>query len=323
MKWVKLLSSVVVLELVVGLAVAGIGGFLYYRTTVHEPDRIPGGGIQIMIGPRPSLNVSNTIFTASVGDNNSVTVEIEFQFKEIRTYYFHVILPFVVESIGKPFVLRHKDSFRHYPGDNIGGIESNFKSFPRLGSSILNASFTPNGTYLGEWERYVTLGTTVYVERLVARNDSSTATVILTFFGDITPIYDSEMDKWMRPDSDMPTHSPFSVIVEFPSEAFLSSETYPSPMEYFVTSRFRVATFTLNFTCPGYECAQTVSCSFVYPSRAGDVQTMIFWSGIMVGLGAPLVFEGAKDALRSSRFRDFFGDRCKHVREFFVRRFFN
>jgi len=324
MKWVKLLTSAVVLELVIGLAVAGAGGFLYYRTTVREPDRIPGGGIQIMIGPWSSLNVSNTIFTASVGENNSVTIEIEFQFKEIRNYHFYVILPFVVESIGKPFVVRHMDSFRHYPGDNIGVIGSNFASFPRLGSSILNASFTPNSTYLvAPWERYVTLGTTAYVETLVARNDYSTATVLLTFFGDMTPIYDSEMDKWLRPDSGMPTHSPFSVIVEFPSEAFLSSETYPSPMEYFVTSRFRVATFILNFACPMYDCAQTVSCSFVYPSRAGDVQRMIFWSGIMVGLGAPLVFEGAKDALRSSRFRDLLGDRCKHAREFLVRRFSN
>ncbi len=219
--------------------------------------------------------------------------------------------------------MRHRDSFMHYPGDNIGAIESDFKSFPRLGSSVLNASFTPNSTEFAWWERWVTLGTTAYVDKLVARNDSSTATVILTFFGDIMPIYDNEMDKWMRPDSFGPTHSPFSVIVEFPTGAFLSSETYPSPMEYFVTSRFRVALFALNFTCPRYECAQTVSCSFVYPSRAGDVQTMVFWSGIMVGLGAPLIFEGTKDALRSSRFRDFLRDRCKHTYDFLVRRFFN
>jgi hypothetical protein len=323
MKWVKLLSSVVVLELVIGLAVAGIGGFLYYRTNVHEPDRIPAGGIQIEIGPTYSLNVSNTAFTASAAGNNSVTVEIEFQFKEIRTYYLLVILPFVVIEKPVPFVTKHGDSYRYGPGSVIGDLQSDFKPFPRLGSSVLNASFTPNGIYLGPWERYVTLGTTAYVDRLVARKDSSTATVILTFFGDIMQIRDPEMDKWFRPPSLIPMHTPFSVIVEFPSEAFLSSETYPSPIQYYVTNRSRVATFTLNFTCPRFECAQTVSCSFVYPSRAGDVQTMIFWSGIMVGLGAPLVFEGAKDALRSLRFRDFLGDRCKHAREFFVRRFFN
>jgi hypothetical protein len=41
-----------------------------------------------------------------------------------------------------------------------------------------------------------------------------------------------------------------SLIIEFPPEAFLSSETYPSPMEYFVTSMFRVATFTLISAAP-------------------------------------------------------------------------
>ena len=302
MKWTKFLSSVIVLELLIGLAIAGAGGVLYYRTTAHEPDRIPGGGIQIMIGPRPYLNITNTIFTASIGDNNAVTVQSEFQFGEIQNYYLLMILPFVVESIGKPFVMQHGDSYRHYPGDNIGTIGSDFKSFPQLGSSVLNASFIPNGTYLvAPWERHVTLGITADMDKLVARNDSTTATVILTFFGDMMQIRDPEMDKWYRPDLDQTTHGPFSVIVEFPPEAFLSSETYPSPMEYFVTSRFRVATFTLNFTCPMGGCAQTVSCSFVYPSRAGNLQTMIFWSGIMVGIGIPIFFEGVRDLLKRKR----------------------
>jgi hypothetical protein len=50
-----------------------------------------------------------------------------------------------------------------------------------------------------------------------------------------------------------------------------------------------------------YECAQTVCCSFVYPGRAGDVQRMIFWSGIMVGVGIPVFFEGVRDALKKQK----------------------
>ena len=300
MNWLRRRSWLVVIQLVLGLAVAGWGGVMYAQTTAHDPDRIPAGGIEIQIGPRDFLNVSNTLFSASVVEN-SIMVQIEFEFAEIRTYYFYAIVPFVVRSRQAPFVMKYHDSHMHEPGSNIGDIRSDFQKFPHLGSSILNASFTPNATDFTGWPLHVTLSTKVYVERLVAKSDRTTGTVILTFYGDVTQIIDSDMYKSMGPDSFRPTNRPFAVRVEFPTEAFLSSDTYPAPIEYFVTSISRAALFSLDFSCPTYECAQTVSCSFVYPARTGDVQTEIFWSGVMVGVGVPLSIEAVKDALSKKR----------------------
>ena len=60
----------------------------------------------------------------------------------------------------------------------------------------------------------------------------------------------------------------------------------------------------MNFSCFRYECAQTVSCSFVYPAKASDVQSKVFTSGLLVGVGFPLTVEGFKDALRNMRRND-------------------
>lgn len=274
-------------ELVVGLGVSCVGASVYYSSIVSPPDRIPVGVIELGIGPSQFLNVTSTTFTASIVDN-SMSVQFEFTFLSDREYYLYVIMPFVALN-ATPYVIYGSGFYQG--GSNIGRITSAFQCFRDLGSSAANASFTPNATFPWFPRLPLTLGLTMPVERIIARTDGPTDMAILTFFGDMTGEVDKRADPFFAPNAGPSWDHPFLVFVNFPTEAFLSVGTYPAPVEYFVTSRFRSALFSLNFTIPGggnMRFAQTVSCSFLYPKRQTDIQNRIFGGGLLLGVGVPL-----------------------------------
>jgi len=109
-------------------------------------------------------------------------------------------------------------------------------------------------------------------------------TVILNFFGSTEKVLDEEME-YKSPNSDYADNHPFLVRVSFPLEAFLSTDTYPYPIQYFAMKEYRSAWFSLKFA--GY--AQTVSCSFMYPWKQQVKETITLSFGILIGVALSVI----------------------------------
>jgi hypothetical protein len=105
-------------------------------------------------------------------------------------------------------------------------------------------------------------------------------------------VWHEDMTRSIGPDTIEVLDYPFMVRIEYPTDAFLSSNTFPTPSGYYTTNQNQLVRFDLNFTS-GY--AQTIICSFIYPTRQRDIQSKIFWSGILIGVGVPLVIQGLRD----------------------------
>jgi len=87
---------------------------------------------------------------------------------------------------------------------------------------------------------------------------------------------------------------PFQVIVQFPKENYLSSDTFPNPIELFVTERFRSTIFDLDFSYPEGH-AQTISCSYSNPTNETYRQFLTFISGTLLTLGITLCLESYRE----------------------------
>lgn len=285
-----------------GLLITLIGITVYHSTIVTPPSRIPTDTIHVGIGPKEFIRINRTVFIASV-TRSSIIVAVMFESEKLQEYHVYVWMPFLVLS-SRPFVARHDGTVYYdirYPGDRIGEIKSAFLKNVSLVSSVVTASFAPNVTFFEKESPYsylpkqqLALGVEVSVDRVTAESYQATDTVLLTFFGYRN--YDREMEKLIPFDHEEVNHHPFVVQVDFPVEALLSN-TYPSPIGYFVTDRFQLATFLMDFAKSG----QTVSCSFTYPSKQKDLQTRLFISGILIGTGFPAFVQGVVYILRSKR----------------------
>lgn len=185
---------------------------------------------------------------------------------------------------------------------DIGNISANFRNFEDKGSSVINASFIPNSEYPFLPDEVITLSIESSISGLVSINHplGSKQTVILTFFGDQYGVWDDAMVPYLGVNSRGMLDYPFRVIVQFPRENYLSSDTFPSPIELFVTERFRSTMFDLNFSYPeGY--AQSISCSYINPQNESNRGFFTFLSGVALTTGITICLEVYLQSLREKR----------------------
>lgn len=154
-----------------------------------------------------------------------------------------------------------------------------------------------------EGRKYViTLSIESSISGLVSINHplGSKQTVILTFFGDQYGVWDDAMVPYLGAKNRGMLNYPFRVIVQFPRENYLSSDTFPSPVELFVTERFRSTMFDLNFSYPeGY--AQSISCSYINPQNESNRGFFTFLSGVAITTGITICVELYLQSSREKR----------------------
>jgi hypothetical protein len=256
-------------------------------------ESIPLGGIDVWAGPDTPAklaNVSGTLFTVSLVDN-TVAIEVYFEFPQYQTMHFWATIPFRASNMN--CWVDRNGMYRQ--GDrSIGTINSSY-NVSAIGVTIANASFTPISN-IPYFHGTVGLAVRFHVERLIARTDGATDTVILTFGGE--PL---ETETWMEhytiPDTQPVWKKPVVVSIQFPPDAFLSPESFPSPAEYYATSEYRFVSFPVNFynldfIAPGSTLAQTLSFSFIHPSIERETQWNLFLGGLLLGIGIPTVLSG-------------------------------
>lgn len=302
-------SSLPIKRIFIGVFLIGLAALaiISYTGAVPSIVRIPAGGIAIWAGPFQRANVTGTWFTASLVDN-TVTVEVYFGFPQYRTMHFYAIVPYTALDA---------HAFVNYNGmyqegdERIGYIKSSYHVSPVSGATIVNASFTPNKNF-GYFELSAALGVKFHVGQLVAKRQGATDTVILTFAGE--SLLENDMEPFLTPDTQPVWNEPLLVSVEFPPEAFLSPETFPSPGESYVTADYRSVSFPvnflpLNFTHTQSSLAESISCSITYPERERWIQVILFLGGLSVGLGGSLAIDSSnyywekKRARRSVRIK--------------------
>jgi len=163
------------------------------------------------------------------------------------------------------------------------------------GSSIAQVTFQPNATspvwwfFPPDFKAELTLGITIKLaSKMASITDlfGASQTIILTFFGDVMGIFESEMNSYMTPNSRQTLDWPFIVFMRIPIDAYLSA-SYPPPIEYYVKEERRWVMFSLDFLDGPY--AQTISCSFINPIGETAKEIMVFAGGISTGIGASLI----------------------------------
>jgi hypothetical protein len=248
---------------------------IYFLVIVFNqlPPKVYGA---IEMGVGGNINLVSTEFIFDVPRNSMyVNFIIEFNNTDqlIRSY---VVLPFETETANA--------ELRYYDYDEQ--TEVTYLNVPSLGSSIVNSSYKPNSTYFLQGIKYQ-VKFTISIESLsdlISWDRFSTKNVILTFFGDMTGVFDEKMYSYL-PHADVSSSSekPLLVIIRFPLDFFLHSETYPNPSSYYVTNRFREVLWNLN--CSEY--AQTISCSYISPSLEGERELFILLGGLLIGVSLP------------------------------------
>ena len=147
----------------------------------------------------------------------------------------------------------------------------------------------------------VRLGVKLNVAQLIASSEDATDTVVLTFAG--ASLEQNDMIPYIPTDTQPVWKQPLLIFVNFPSNAFFSTSSFPSPAEYFVTDQYRSVFYNLNFTyqTPRVSLAQSILCSFNYPTKEQEIQQHIFFGGLLIGLGAPLLTEVFSEFMKTDQ----------------------
>ena len=259
---------------------------------------IPKGAIWIGLGPNDSVTPNRTriIITASLPED-SIDLQVYFNFSVFRTYYVYITMPYT--TLRASSYVEYMSSRYTNETSQIGNITTNFKTFEDKGSSVINATFTPNEEFAFFPGELVAVSIFAEISGLVSIRLPlwSKQTIIMTFFGDETGVWDDEMVHYIGINTYPMIDYPFQAIVQFPKENYLSSDTFPNPIELFITERFRSAIFELDFSHPKGH-AQTLSFSYVNPANENTRQFTTFISGTLLTLGITLCLESYREKRR-------------------------
>lgn len=279
--------------LLLGLVIGTIGTGLYAWSNLTTYYNIPKGALDFSFGPRNNVTLVETKMFVSVSvPQDMVDLQVSFNFSEYQEYFIDIVMPYETFQARPYLIYQHEVYFNET--SKLGNISSNFKSFPTMKSSVINATFIPNEDFFFFPNEPITLSVEARVSGLTSISHplGSKQTVILTFFGDQTGVWDDEMRPYIGANAFSMLDYPLRVFVRFPRDSYLS-DTFPTPIELFVTERFRTTIFDLDFSYPsGY--AQSISCSFVSPQSQSSRDLLTFLSGILLATGITLCIESIR-----------------------------
>ncbi len=286
--------------LFVGISLIGVSITTYGLANFSTRYEIPKGAIWIGLGPRDFVTPNRTsLIVSSSLPEDWLDLQIYFNFTEKREYYIYITMPYKTVQ-ASPYV--EYMSYRYTnETSQIGIIKACFKTFEDKGSSVINVTFTPSQEFSFFPSEPIALSVLAKVSGLtsISYSLSTRQTIIMTFFGDETGVWDDTMAQYIGINSLAMIDYPFEVIVQFPKENFLSSDSYPNPVERFITERFRSAIFELDFSHPKGH-AQTMSCSYSNPTNETNRQFATFISGTLLTLGITLCLESYREKRREN-----------------------
>jgi len=283
--------------LLIGVIIIASGIATYHLTNLSTEYNIPRGAMWIGIGPRNNMTPISTRMIFSV-PYNEINLEVSFSFTEFKKYRIYIIMPYETRE-AEPYVIYQHSPYFGEELSKIGNVSAHFMSFPEKGSSVINTTFIPKSDFHFFPNEPVTLSIHATVSELVSINYplGSKQTVITTFFGSTAGVYDAGMAPYIGINNLALNDYPFQVIIQFPKESYLSSDTFPSPIELFVTESYRSTLFDLDFSYPeGY--AQSISCSYNNAQQETYRSFLTFISGVLLTTGIAFCLQPLWDIVR-------------------------
>lgn len=284
----------------IGIVLIVSGAWTYNIANRSTEYNIPKGAMGIGIGPSDSMTPMNTSIIFTVSETHDwMDLKVFFKFTEYKKYHIYTSMPYKTLS-ANPFVEYFHTRYETETSQ-IGNITANFGNFEDKGSSIINATFIPSDSFPFDPNKSVALGIRGRISGLTSIYYSlgSKQTVILTFFGDQTGVWDDAMASYIGTQTLEMVDCHLQVFVQFPKENYLASDTFPIPIGIFITERFRSAMFELDFSHPEGH-AQSISCSYNNPANEGKRNLCTFISGIFLTLGITLCLESLRETRKLS-----------------------
>jgi len=235
--------------LLIGLTLIALGTAMYYLANIAIEYNIPKGATWIGLGPHNNMTPIGTRMVYSVDlPHDWIDLQVSFNFTEFKKYHIYITMPYQTLQVS-PYV--DYITGRYYnETSQIGNITAHFENYETKGSSVINATFNPSKGFPFIPNEPVKLSIRAKVSGLTSITHplGSKHTVILTFFGDQTGVWDAAMGPYIGINTHAMVDYPFQATIQFPRENYLSFETFPNPIELFITERFRSAIFELDFS---------------------------------------------------------------------------
>jgi hypothetical protein len=289
-------NSAVKTYIVLALIFAVVGGVLFFIVSLPPSENPPRGPIEIGVGPFPEADRNKTEVYVDI-PSKTLDVHVTFRFNETRRYFLYVLLPYrvlgtsayAIYNSGYPHELRPDEP-------DVGNFSTYYWFNATTSSSILNASLDVNPSFhwffaYPDMKTELTLGVTISLENdlvAIAYPLGASQSVVLTFFGDSSGIMSSEMYAFKQPLSQPTIGQPFTVYVRLPSSTYFSY-SQPSSIEYYIKQDNRWLMFSMDFLEGHY--AQTLYCTFTYPTGQSLKEIMVFVGGGLVALSTSFIVE--------------------------------
>jgi hypothetical protein len=267
-----------------------VGAVLFFVVSLPPSENPPKGPVEIGAGPCPEATFNKTEVYVDV-PSRSLDVRVTFRFNETRKYFIYVLLPYKAVN-ASAYAIHQGAPYPPMPlpgKPDIGNFSTHLWFNATTGSSIVNASLDVNPSYPwlfgnADMKDILTLGVTINTENsllAIVYPLGASQSVVLTFFGDYSGIMSGEMYAFMEPLSQPTLGQPFIVHIRLPPSTYFS-DSQPSPIQYYVKEDNRWLMFSLDFIEGRY--AQTLYCTFTYPTGQSLKEIMVFVGGGFVAL---------------------------------------
>jgi hypothetical protein len=267
-----------------------LGVLLFFIVSWPPSDNPPKGPIEIGAGPCPEATFNKTEVYVDV-PLRSLDVRVTFRFNETEKYFIYVLLPYQAVN-ASAYAIHQSAPYPPFPlpgKPDIGNLSTHLWFNATTGSSIVNASLDINPDFpwlfgYPDMKDELTLGVSIKTEDslvAIAYPLGASQSVILTFFGDYSGTMSNEMYAFMQPRSQPTLGQPFTVHMRLPPSTYFS-DSQPSPIEYYIKQDSRWLMFSLDFIEGRY--AQTLYCTFTYPTGQSLKEIMVFVGGGFVAL---------------------------------------
>lgn len=272
-----------------------VGSFLFAAAVWPFTIAPPTEPFEIGAGPCP---IDHTQVTVSI-PAHTISVTVFFNSCNSLEYHAYVLLPFIVSNVTASVYT-----------STTGGIpvKPSFENLIEYGACIANATYTLSSPeWLPEVRMYMTFH--LYSDLEATRYPlgwnflGSTRAVIITFFGPRGALgWPENLRAYTGRglNTTLAIRSPLRVHFNIPSGTYLSSESFPTPIQYYIREKQTWIMFSPIF--PDNNYAQTIACFFVDPVKQQLKQIIVFLAGIAIGIGGSFIVELVKKKeLRESK----------------------
>jgi hypothetical protein len=228
---------------------------------------------------------------------NAIRVSVFFNSCSTSQLYAYVLLPFTSDNVSASL-----------ESSATGSVPINVSSsnFFQYGVCVANATYTANETKDFS-DPQISLVFSLSSSLIQSDFLGATHATIVTFFGPRGAMgWPSEVFNYEGQNLTWGISRPIFVHANLPRNTYLSTETFPTPIQYYTREDQTWIMFNPIFRDNNY--AQTVLCYFTEPSREQMRQFLIFAAGAFVAISGSLIANWAEEKMKSGRTKSKDGD---------------